>query len=272
LAHNTLLVNGQGQADRKAGADGRVAAYFDSPAYGYTVGDASKPEIYHGQLRQFDRRILFIKPGFVVIHDLVASAGAAARYDWLLHAIVPIDLDQSSAAFRISCAEAVLRGQFFRPAKIALAVKTGFPAEPVNRYSTQPVPKEKYFPEWVLYATPKQPQTREEFLVAMQVQRRGEHADVTAEMTSQEIDGGWAVQIRDRSRTHLVLLRGQDPTKSPLRYRGLTSDGEVAAVEVSDKGKAVRAMAIGVTTLTYQGTILFQSGRPANWSSPSVSD
>ena len=87
LAHNTLLVNGQGQADRKAGADGRVAAYFDSPGYGYTVGDASKPEIYRGLLKQFDRRILFIKPGFVVIHDLVASAKGPAKYDWLLNVI-----------------------------------------------------------------------------------------------------------------------------------------------------------------------------------------
>ena len=38
LAHNTLLVDGQGQAACKQGADGRILHYFDSPGYGYTGG------------------------------------------------------------------------------------------------------------------------------------------------------------------------------------------------------------------------------------------
>jgi len=275
LAHNTLLVNGRGQADRTVGADGRVAAWFDSPGYGYTVGDASKPEIYRGLLKQFDRRILFIKPGFVVIHDMVASAGAAARYDWLLHAIVPIELDRAGKAFRIPCAAATLRGQFFRPAKLALEVKTGFPADPVNRYSTNPVPKDNYFPEWILYATPEQPQAREEFLAAMQIERGGPHADAAAEMTAEEIAGGRALRIHDGARTHLVLLRSPDSSrekgersKLPLVFSGLVSDGEVAAVEVGESGKVVRAMAIGATTLSYQGTRLLRSEVPTDWALP----
>jgi hypothetical protein len=275
LAHNTLLVDGRGQADRKQGADGCVAAYFDASGYGYTEGDASKPEIYRGLLKQFDRRILFIKPDFVVIHDLVASAGAAARYDWLLHAIVPIELDRSARSFRIPCPQASLRGQFFLPARLALEVKTGFPAEPVNRYSTNPVPKDKYFPEWILYATPEQSQAREEFLVAMQIGRGGEHPDAAAQMTSAEFAGGRALRIQNGSQTHLVLLRGPDSGRekgdkpsAPLVALGLSSDGEVAAVEIGPSGQVLRALAIGATTLSYQGTRLFQSEQPTDWATP----
>ncbi|MDD4872871.1 MAG: DUF4962 domain-containing protein, partial [Kiritimatiellae bacterium] len=72
-AHNTVLVNGKDQAHMQKGADGRVAAYYDSPAYGYVVGDASNPAVYLGQLKRFDRRALFIKPGFVVVHDVLQS-------------------------------------------------------------------------------------------------------------------------------------------------------------------------------------------------------
>jgi hypothetical protein len=192
LAHNTLLVDGQGQAACKDGADGRVKVYCDSPAYGYTVGDAADPEIYGGLLKQFDRRVLFIKPGFVVVHDLVAAnvaapnVAAAAKaadvaapaqrapqgaeslasaakatpgheFDWLLHAVKPIEIDKATQSFSFESDEAALRGRFLAPANAALEVKTGFPVEPVNRYSTNPVPKENYFPEWTLHVAPEQP-------------------------------------------------------------------------------------------------------------------
>ena len=156
LAHNTLLVDGAGQAVCKKGADGRIASYFDSPGYGYTVGDASDPEVYDGKLSRFDRRVLFIKPGFVVVHDLVASAAGPASYDWMLHAVTADrETDDSSGSFHISCSGAALRGRFLSPADVKLKVTSGFPVEPVDGYSTRPVPPEKYVPEWHLYATPR---------------------------------------------------------------------------------------------------------------------
>ena len=134
LAHNTLLVDGTGQAACKRGADGRISHYFDSPGYGYCVGDASSSEIYGGKVSRFDRRLLFIKPGFAVIHDLVASASGAARYDWMLHAVVPIETDESSHAFCIPCSAAALRGRFLAPTAVNLKVTSGFPVEPVDGY------------------------------------------------------------------------------------------------------------------------------------------
>ncbi len=266
LAHNTLLVDGSGQAVRKSGADGRITTYFDSLSYGYTVGDASDPEIYDGRLTRFDRRVLFIKPGLVVIHDLVASAGKAARYDWMLHAVVPIETGASSSSFHVLCPRAALRGRFLAPAEVKLNVTTGFPVEPVDGYSTRPVPPEKYVPEWHLYVTPQQPAAEEEFLAAMQIQRLGEQPEPEATIEPVEATGAHVVRIRVGDRTHLVLSRKGD-VNGLLRCGGLETDGQVAAVEVGQDGSILRAMAVGSRKLRYNGQTLLDADEPQDWSS-----
>lgn len=267
LAHNTLLVDGRGQADRKHGADGRMTAWFDSPGYGYMVGDAAKAEIYGGALKQFDRRMLFIKPGLVIVQDQVAAAKEPARFDWLLHAIVPIQSDQAKKSFVVPCEGAALRGRFFSPVGLGLEVKTGFPVEPVNRYSTNPVPRDKYFPEWILYATPVRPAAGEQFLAVMQVQRLGSKAEPAAEMESIAAEGGQAVKIRCGDATHTIVLRqpGSPPT---IRVGDLETDGDAAAVELGADGKLKRALAAHARSLVYRGQKLLQSNEPTDWATP----
>ncbi|NOZ20303.1 MAG: DUF4962 domain-containing protein, partial [Planctomycetes bacterium] len=264
LAHNTLLVNGEGQAARKKGTDGKVLTYFDSPGYGYTVGDASDPDIYKGLLKQFDRRILFIKPGFVVIHDLVASAKGPAKYDWMMHAIAPIKVDDSRKSFALQRENAALRGRFFAPANVGLKVSTGFPVEPVNRYSTDPVPKEKYFPEWHLYATPAKPAVEDEFLAAMQIQRLGAEAEPEARFEKIEGENCHAVRLECGDRTHLVLLRKRG-AEGVLKADGLESDGEAAAIEIDASGNIRRSLAIKATFLRFKGKAIVE-GEKSNWS------
>lgn len=266
LAHNTLLVDGAGQAVCKAGADGRISSYFDSPSYGYTVGDASDPEVYEGRLSRFDRRMLFIKPGFVVVHDVVAAAGKAVRYDWMLHAVTPIETEDSSRTFRIACPRAALRGRFLAPSGVKLKVTTGFPVEPVDGYSTRPVPPEKYVSEWHLYATPLQPTAEQEFLVAMQIQRLGEQPEPEAAIEPIEATNAHGLRIRVGDRTHLVLLRKAN-ANGLLRGDGLETDGQAATAEVGPNGSVLRAMAIGARKLSYHGQTLLDADQPQDWSS-----
>ena len=271
LAHNTLLVDGEGQAVRKTGADGRIATYFDSPDYGYCVGDASDPEIYEGKLSRFDRRVLFIKPGFVVIHDLVAAAKAEARYDWMLHAVAPIETDDSSGSFCIAQPGAALRGRFLAPTGLDLKVTSGFPVEPVDGYSTRPVPPEKYIPEWHLYATPRQPAAEEEFLAAMQIQRLGDHAEPEAMIEEIEATGAHAVRIQVGDRIHLILSR-KGNAQGPIRCDGLETDGELAAVEVTQDGRVVRAIAVGARKLQYKDRTLLDAAAPQDWVKPGAGE
>ena len=267
LAHNTLLVDGQGQAVCKTGADGRVAEYSDSSGYGYTVGDASNPVVYGGLLKRFERRILFIKPGFVVIHDLVASSKDTAKLDWMLHAVKPITTDPSTRRFSLQCEKAALRGRFLSPIALDLSVQTGFPVEPVNRYSTDPVPADKYFPEWILYASPKRPTGQTEFLAAMQIQRFGEKEEPAAKIESVEAENAHGVSISSSETTHLILFRKAE-SEGPSRCGKLDSDGAVAAVELTIDGKIFRAFAADATYLRYGGRELFKSPTTESWSMP----
>jgi hypothetical protein len=266
LAHNTLLVDGAGQSACKPGADGRITAYFDSPSYGYTAGDASAPKIYGGRLSRFDRRVLFIKPGFAVVHDLVAAAGKASRYDWMLHAVVPIETVASGNSFRLACPQAALRGRILAPRGVQSKVTTGFPVEPVDGYSTRPVPPDKYVPEWHLHVTPPQPSTEAEFLTAMQIQRLGEQPEPEATLESLDAVGAHGLRIRVGNRTHLVLSR-KGGVKELLRGGGLETDGQVAAVECAPDGRVLRALAVGARQLRYNGHALLGTDKPQDWSS-----
>jgi hypothetical protein len=260
LAHNTLLVDGQGQAACTKGADGRILDYLDTPGYGYTTGDASAEKIYGGAVRRFERRLLFIKPGFVVVHDLV-EAPHAARFDWLLHGLKPIAIDPPAQAFVIPAQGAALRGRFLEPSGLGLAVKTGFPVEPVNRYSTQPVPRDNYFPEWTLWATPAQPAERQEFLAAMQIQRLAAAAEPAAALDASPARGGRGLRLHCGDATHWVVVRRANAS-GPIGTAQLATDGQLAAVEVGADGSVRRAMAVQATYLTWAGKRLLTSPSP----------
>jgi Domain of unknown function (DUF4962)/Heparinase II/III-like protein len=267
-AHNAILVNGKCQAHMQKGADGRIAAYYDSPAYGYTVGDASNPAVYPGQLSRFDRRVLFIKPGFVVIHDLLQSADAPARYDWLLHTVAPIETDATGRSFALTFTRAALRGRFLAPAKLAMAVTKGYPVEPADGYSTRPVPPEKYSHEWTLTTTPAQPAVNEDFVTAMQVQRLAPPAEPEARIESLAATGAFGVRIIAGNDTHLILFR-QRNARGTMSGGDLETDGTAAAVRFDSHSGAVQsAFAAGATRLSFRGRELFHSATPVDWSLP----
>jgi hypothetical protein len=262
-------VDGKGQEAFKNGADGKVTAYFDSVGYGFTIGDAAKPEIYQGRLKQFDRRILFIKPDFVIIQDEIASAMNPAKYDWLLHAVVPPQCDATNHKFFIERPGAALRGQFFAPEKLGMQVTKGFPVEPVNRYSADPVPPDKYQPEWWLTATPEQPAVSEDFLVAMQVQRFGKAAQPAATMEPLAAENAYGLTIKLGDNTHTVLLRKRGAT-GLLKGAGLETDGQVAAIDLASDGQVRRAFMHDATFVRYNGKTVMQSPKPASQAIPEV--
>jgi hypothetical protein len=291
-AHNALLVNGKDQAHMEKGADGRIAAYFDSPSYGYTVGDASNPAVYLGQLKRFDRRALFIKPGFVVIHDLLQSSAAPTRYDWLLHAVAPIETDAASQSFALGnpvgadvrrlpssdskqglltsapTPRATLRGRFLSPSKLTLAVTKGYPVEPVDGYSTRPVPPEKYAHEWTLTATCTAPAVNEDIVTAMQIRRLAPTGEPEARMESLKAANAFGIRILAGSDTHLILFRQRD-TKGAMSGGELESDGDAAAIRFNTQNGAVRsAFATGATRLSFRGKELFRNATPTDWSQP----
>lgn len=99
-AHNTLLVNGHGQAVHTAGAHGRIAAFRTTPGLDYIRGDASNPVVYQGRVERFERHVLFLRQlGLFVLIDEVQTP-APARIDWLLHTLAAPEIRQEDGFTR----------------------------------------------------------------------------------------------------------------------------------------------------------------------------
>ena len=96
-ANNCILVNGRGQEIRNAKANGHIAAFEDHDGLTYLHGDATPA--YMGNLTRFDRHILFLRPGLILILDDL-EAPAPATYQWMLHAFEEMDLNESQIISR----------------------------------------------------------------------------------------------------------------------------------------------------------------------------
>ncbi|NSW54911.1 MAG: heparinase II/III family protein [Armatimonadetes bacterium] len=105
VAHNCVLIDGEGQAISGAGAgtNGKIVAYSNSAEFGYALADAT--EAYnrnnHGQpgatVEHALRHALFIRPGhgapaYSVVFDDIVKDDAAHEFTWLLHSGPNIDV------------------------------------------------------------------------------------------------------------------------------------------------------------------------------------
>lgn len=92
-ANNCILVNGQGQVVRDPNAGGRIVQFRRQKALTYVCGDAAAA--CGGKLTTFLRHVLFLRPGIFVVLDELA-APAPAQFQWLLHALEEMKVDESS--------------------------------------------------------------------------------------------------------------------------------------------------------------------------------
>jgi len=124
--HNTVIVNGKGQA----GEGGPWLDYWafqqrqpvpairlaeSSPAYDTVLGDAGAIYVDEARLRHFRRQVLFLKPDVFVIADAIEARGMS-RFEWLLHAPEGSLSLEDGGAFEITRPGVRLRGVFLRPA------------------------------------------------------------------------------------------------------------------------------------------------------------
>ncbi len=112
IAHNTLLVDGQGQRCGQM-FEGRIVNFKSTPGLQFAVGEAD--DVYGDLLKAFRRTIALVNGQFVVIVDDI-KADTIRQLEWLMHYQGKISED-SSGTFRITNKGAGLDMLFLRPAK-----------------------------------------------------------------------------------------------------------------------------------------------------------
>jgi len=132
MAQNGILVDGKGQINRNARANGHIVAFESKPHIAYVCGDAEAA--YGDRLTRFRRHVVLIRPSLVCIVDDLESP-KPAEYQWLLHASDKFGLDESRQTLVSLRADAQMDVHLITPGGFTfsqtnewpLAPKTGFP-------------------------------------------------------------------------------------------------------------------------------------------------
>ncbi|MST99536.1 DUF4962 domain-containing protein [Victivallaceae bacterium BBE-744-WT-12] len=257
-AHNTILVNGEGQSWNKKDADGRLTATFDSPGFGYAAGDASAPKVYNGKLSKFNRRLLFVKPSVVVIFDeLAAKEPSTFRWQLLSHTEEMKDTRAEGSNFSIVRPLARLDGRMLLPENTAMQVEKAYSVDPVQGYSVDVIPHPQ--PEWRLFTENAAPAAATEFLAAMRIARAGDQA-APPEYRTLQTAGAAGVETRDGD-DRIIALFNRRPGKS-FTLENITTDAETAALRIAPDGTVRDAMISGGTTLRFQDRELLRLDAP----------
>lgn len=110
--HNTILVNGHGQA----GAGGKWLDYMEfesrnpapeiiytesNPNYDYVIGDAGNIYVDAAGVKHFRRHLIFLKPNIVVVLDDIATR-ENSKIEWLLQLNENAKVEQVNNKFKIN--------------------------------------------------------------------------------------------------------------------------------------------------------------------------
>ncbi len=203
-AHNTILVDGEGQYYGDTRSHGRIRHFEQTPEWVYTVGSAESayPKT---ALKRFDRHVVWLKgtavQSYVVVDD-IAAAGGEHRFDWLLHAASRMQVDEAARRITVRGARSEAVVTFVAPDALRFEQDDRFdvPAVFWRKGKNFPLPN-----QWHLKATPR-PSAEQVFIAVIQVSAPG-----VAKPSIQKESGGVATAgyrvIRESGSGLLRILR-----------------------------------------------------------------
>ncbi len=147
---NAILVNGEGQYKHSALAKGSITAFETTAQYDVAVGEAG--EAYEN-LDRWTRRILFIKPDYLIIHDIL-EAPEASTFTWLLHSPTTFTLGENEVT--VPSAQV----QFLMPENLELSQTNEYDTPIHDWYKNKP-------DEWHLKASTTEKAGDMEFLTVI---------------------------------------------------------------------------------------------------------
>ena len=249
-ASNSVLVNGKGQSRRDWNAKGRIALFQNTPAGDYAVGDAAAA--YKGRLKQFDRRIVFLRPALtggeaiVVIRDDLAAT-RPSTFQFLLHALNKMYVTTDKQRVTFQNHQSRCRVEFLAPTELTFTQTDQFSAKPVHKAPNQ----------WHLTVSTTEPKVKTHSLIVIQPYRRGHQEEL---LVAEPVKGQGCVGVRlnDGIRTVTVLYR-TDFNAQSVSLGDIVTDGQAASV-CTIAGRVRSAVQFGGSHLMYAGRMLVRNG------------
>ena len=188
VAHNGVLVDGEGQIKHTPAPHGRIVDCRFTPEWDYVVGDAT--EAYGGRLTRYQRHVVFVKgsatePGpcpYLVLYDDL-EAKSPATFQFMLHALRAVRRGRGQAATGRPAAQAGVDVQYLSPLPLAFRQWDGF----------TPPPNKEFPNQWHVEAGTREPSQRLGMLTVLVPYRAGQRPAWTAERV--ETNDGLAVRF-----------------------------------------------------------------------------
>lgn len=142
VAHNGVLVNGEGQIKHTAAPHGRITDFKFTPEWDYCVGDAT--DAYGGRLTRFLRHVFFVKPSpatsaggpFIVLYDDL-GAKESSTFQFMLHALQEFQVDEPKSRLTVEQPRAGVEVQYLSPSALTFRQCDGFTPAPTREFPNQ---------------------------------------------------------------------------------------------------------------------------------------
>jgi hypothetical protein len=155
---NAITVNGHGQLKHTSEAQGRISNYRLTEEMDMVEGEAGLA--YGEHLSRWTRRLQFVKPNVLIIHDIL-EAPTPSTFQWYLHAQGEFQLGENTARFE-KTKGIVAEVEFLYPKGLKLSQKGTYDTPTHDWYTVEPQ-------EWHLTAETTTPAKQLEIISVVKI-------------------------------------------------------------------------------------------------------
>ncbi len=245
-AHNAILIGGKGQPINDITATGTLTGFVHGAGFDYVAGQAAPA--YQGRLRNWERRILFIRPDvFVIIDDL--EAPRPETFQWLLHTAEKPNIDPEKQQVRTRSSGPYLQTALLWPRGLEFSSSEGFDPPPL-RGKVRPTK------QYHVTASTRAPASRARFVAVLAPRREGMPPP---ELSIEPQAPG--LLVKGRIGTERVRILLPDPRADRMTAGDLSTDGRLLALTERD-GKPTRLLLVDGTGAWKGEQQLVRSAKP----------
>jgi len=228
VAHNALLINGQGQINSDETAAGRLTDFRTLPHLGYAAGEAQK--CYGAPVTRYVRHIALIRPSLVlVVDDLEASE--PLEVEWLMHGKEPFDLNDKEQAFVSHRGQAFMNVRLLTPAGFDFQQTDAWPLDPKEGYPmAEAEPPAK---QWHFAAKARERSQKLRIAAVMAVGEGGDKPECEAQLTENgaaQIIARFAGAGQAKATLNLSADRAPSAPIIEIRYEPIAGEAERLAI------------------------------------------
>ena len=182
MAHNAMLVNGEGQQWGGAPYNGEIVDFESLEEVAYVCGDATSA--YAGKLKKWRRHVLLLQPSVICIIDDL-EAPDPSDYQWLLHSDYKLELDEDDQMFTERRNGLVMTAKMFSPIPMEFSQSNEWPVDPSEGFPEE-LDNE---PEkvWHFKASTKGKARQFRMATIMTIERPGESVEVAIKQRGDEM-------------------------------------------------------------------------------------